>query len=175
MPSQKNVESVSDLRGKLERGKVVIAADYTGLDVATMSALRRKLKESGCEILVAKNTLTKLASEQVGKGALAASLAGPTVLVLGYGDPIKSARVLDEYVRSTRITLKIRGGVLGAQAMSRQDVERLAAIPSEKELMAQLAGQLLASVSMLMGVLNAPVRGLATVMQRSAEKQVAAA
>ncbi|MBM3946501.1 MAG: 50S ribosomal protein L10 [SAR202 cluster bacterium] len=173
MPSQRNVLTVSELRGKLERGKVVIAADYTGLDVATISALRRKLKESGSEIVVAKNTLTKLAADGIGKGALASSLTGPTALVVGYQDPIQSARGLSDYVRTTRVNFKIRGGVLGGQPMTPQDVERLAAISSEREVMAQLAGQLLASLSMLVGVLNAPVRGLATVMQRSAEKQPA--
>lgn len=170
MPSTKNVESVAELREKLGRSKVVIAADFTGLDVATLTALRRKVKEGGGEFLVVKNSVTRLAAAEVGKQGLEATLRGPTGLVLGYGDEVTCARVLDEHLKATRVNLVIRGGVLGARVMTKQDVETLASLPEQKVLMAQLAGQMLASLSMLVGVLNGPVRGLATVLQRSAER-----
>ncbi len=175
MPSAKNVESVAELREKLGRSKVVIAADFTGLDVAMLTALRRKVKEGGGEFLVVKDSVTRLAAAEVGKQGLDATLKGPTALVLGYGDEVTCARVLDEHLKSTRVNLVIRGGVLGARAMTKQDVEMLASLPSQKVLIARLAGQMLASLSMLVGVLNGPARGLATVLQRSADKQDAPA
>jgi large subunit ribosomal protein L10 len=175
MPSQKNVESVGGLKEKLQRSQVVIVADFTGMNVATMTALRRKLKEQGSELVIAKNTLASIAAKEVGKEGLSKSLAGPTGLVLGYQDAVKTAKALDDYVKQMRITLAVRGGVLGAQPMGESDVQSLATLPSQQQLMAQLMGQLLASLTQLASVLSAPSRGLATTLQRHAEKQGAPA
>ncbi|MSQ12486.1 MAG: 50S ribosomal protein L10 [Dehalococcoidia bacterium] len=171
MPSQKNTESVGALKEKLQRSQIIIATNFAGLDVATLTALRRKLKEQGVEFLVVKNTVASLAAGEVGKEGLQPFLKGPSGLVLGFKEASQCAKALDEYLRNTKIPLEIRGGVMERQALRKEDVQILATLPPRPELMARLAGQMLASISMLAGILNAPARGLATVLQRGTEKQ----
>ena len=171
MPSARNQASFEDLKEKFQRSKVVVAADFTGLDVAALTLFRRKLKESESEFVVAKITVAGFAAEQAGKAALKDTLKGPIGLVFGYGDPAKCVKALDDYVKTTKINLTVRGGVLEKQGITAQGVQELASLPSQKELMARLAGQLLSTIGRLATVLNAPAQGLATVLHSAAEKQ----
>jgi large subunit ribosomal protein L10 len=76
MPTQRKIETVADLKQRLERMQVTVVADYRGLSVADMTELRKKLRESGAEFVVAKNTLTLIAARETGHEAIEPLLGG---------------------------------------------------------------------------------------------------
>lgn len=171
MPSRRNIQAVEELKRLLQEHAVIIATGYQGLDVAAMTELRRRLREKGVLFRVVKNTLTRIAAQEVGKPVVAGLVEGPTALALFNGDPTEPARVLDEFVRTTRLPLVVRGAVIDGQALDAQAVSTLASLPPRPQLMADLMGRILSPLAGLVYVLSAPLQGLATVMQRYVEKE----
>ena len=180
MPSQKNIDILEELKEKLSGNSVLISTKITGLDVATMTGFRRKLREHGLEYRVVKTTIALLAADEIGSPQIKEVLTGPTGLVLGNGDPVEAAKVLTEYLRASRITMPLNGAVVDGQVLSSQEVNSLAALPPKPVLMATLMGQLAGVVAGLtqalnnppqrmVFALNGPAQSLATVLQRSAE------
>lgn len=128
-----------------------------------MTRLRRRVKESQADYLVAKNTLIKRALAQTRKdGSLESLLQGPTGLCFAYGDPVAVAKALNDLVRETRI-LTIKGGWLQGRVLTASDVEALAQLPPREVLLAQV-----------LGTLQAPIAGLATVLAGTVRKLVVA-
>jgi large subunit ribosomal protein L10 len=102
-------------------------------------------------------------------------LEGSTGVVFGYDDVVAAAKAVDEYVKQTRVELKIRSGVMDGVVISPAQVLALAALPPKDQLVAKLLGQMNAPISGLLHVLNGTVSGLAVVLQRRAEQLGAAA
>jgi large subunit ribosomal protein L10 len=85
---------VADLHEKFLKSKIVITTDYKGLDVESMNALRRKLRDAGVEYKVVKNTLLIRASEETDVAVVKESFVGPSAIALSYDDPVAPAKVL---------------------------------------------------------------------------------
>ena len=171
MPSEKNQQLLREIIERLSRCTIAITTNYSGLSVSAVNEVRRRLREQQVEYRVVKNTLTILAGKTTGKEGITEVLDGPTAIAFGYGDPLVPAKVLDEYIRATRSSLTIQGGVMDGRVLQGADVLRLASLPPRDELMARLAGQLQAPISGLASVLQAPLRSLATVLQRRVEQE----
>lgn len=171
MPTPEKVEAVQKIAEKLSRTTLVIATDYRGLTVADLTRLRRKLGESGIEYHVVKNTLTRIAAEQVGREQLAGLLEGPTAVAFGYGDPVEPARVLLDYIRSSRVELKVKGGLLDGRLLAQADLVQLATLPSREVLLARVVGGIQGPLVSLVNVLNAPLVNLVRALQQISEKQ----
>lgn len=169
MPSDKNVDALEELKEKLSSNSVLISTGFTGLDVATMTEFRQKLREQGLEYRVIKNTIASLAADEIGSPQIKEVLTGPTGLVLGNGDPVAAAKLLTDYLRATRIAMPVKGAVMDGQIMSAQDVNALGLLPPKPVLMAMLTGQLAGVVARLVRALNGPVQNLAVVLERSTE------
>lgn len=161
----KKEQIIDEIAANLSRCTIAIATDYRGLSAKEMEQLRRRLTESGIEYKVVKNTLTRFAAEKAGKKQLAAFLAGPVAIAFGYGDVVKPAQVLREYIRSSGSILQIKGGVLGDKLVTADEISVLATIPPKEVLVARLVGQLQAPLQILHNVLSAPLRGLFNVIQ----------
>ncbi|MBM3949100.1 MAG: 50S ribosomal protein L10 [SAR202 cluster bacterium] len=170
MPTQEKVQEVEELKKKIGDCTIAISASYTGQTVASMTAMRRALRAKGVEFRVVKNTLAGIAADAAGKPALKGIIKGQTGIAFGYGDPAEPAKLLSDYIRTNRMTLEIRGGVLGKQALSVDEVRRLAELPPKNELIAKLLGQAQAPIASFVYVLNAPLTALAIVLQRRVEK-----
>jgi len=153
MPTQKKVEAVEELRERIERAQIVIAADYAGLSVTDMSELRRAVRESG-ELRVVKNRLFLRAAEAAGHPELAELLEGPTVIVFGFEDVAAPAKAVTEYQRTARNTFAVRKGALEGRVLSSADLTALANLPPRPVLLAQLAGALQAPVANLAGLIR---------------------
>src|ERR1041384_5520030 len=97
MPTQRKIESVADLSDKLSRTQLTLVTDYRGLTVAEISDLRRRLRETGAELIVAKNTLTLRAAKETGHDALEPLLSGPTALAFAYDDVSKTAKAKNDF------------------------------------------------------------------------------
>lgn len=111
-----------------------------------------------------KNTLATRAAEQAERRALPKLLTGPTALALGFGDEVEAAKSLTDYIRTSRITLPIRGAVLGERVLQMAEVQSLANLPAREVLLAQFMGGLNAPVAGLVTVLNALLAGFVRVL-----------
>jgi large subunit ribosomal protein L10 len=159
----------------MSRSTIAIATDFSGLSVNDVTELRKQLRAAGVEYKVVKNRIAAIAATQSGIEAFKEILEGSTGVVFGYDDVVAAAKAVDEYVKQTRVELKIRSGVMDGVVISPAQVLALAALPPKDQLVAKLLGQMNAPISGLLHVLNGTVSGLAVVLQRRAEQLGAAA
>lgn len=146
-------EAVSVLAGQLRRSPTIYVTDFTGLNVARLTELRRKLRAAGVDYVVVKNTLALRALGEAAVEGLASHLAGPTALVLGGADPVAPAKVLTDFAKEhEKPTIKI--GLVEGKTVTPDQVRQLAALPSKPELLAQLGGALQAPMAGFLGALN---------------------
>lgn len=152
---------VAELTEKLRNSDTMIVADYRGLTMPQIDALRSKLIENGARFSVVKNTLTRRAAQEAGADALLALLEGPSAIafVEADGDAVAVAKALADSARDTRI-LEIRGGVMSGKVISGADVESLAKLPPLEVLRGQVIGAIIAPLQNLVGLVNAPLQNL---------------
>ncbi|MEE9400498.1 MAG: 50S ribosomal protein L10 [Dehalococcoidia bacterium] len=164
MTTKKKPQIVDQLAELLSQSKFVIATDYRGLSVAEMSELRHQLRNIGTEYHVVKNRLAKFAAENAGKQELSQLLTGPTALAFGSEDILQLAKALGDYIRISKTTLSIKGGLIDSQLIGSEEVKRLATLPSIEVLRARLLGLLLSPIVSLQNVLSGNMRGLSSVL-----------
>lgn len=148
-------EMVTGLAQQLAQSPTIYVTDFTGLDVARITDLRRRLRAVGVEYVVVKNTLAKraLTESQRQQGGLEEHLAGPTALVLAGTDPVSAAKVLTDFAKEfEKPAIKI--GLVEGKPVTPAQVKHLAALPSKQQLLAQLGGALQAPMAGFLGVLN---------------------
>jgi large subunit ribosomal protein L10 len=161
MPNSKNIAQLQDIESKLNLAKNVVLASYQGLDVATQSELRAKVKEVGGEINITKNTLIALGIKNRISNlpqTLTDALEGQTAITYGFTDVVSATKVLVEYAKLNEKLVIKAGLIMGEngepdKVLSEQEVKRLAQMPTRHELLGMLARQL-----------NAPMTGFATVL-----------
>jgi large subunit ribosomal protein L10 len=147
-------ETVTALAAKLQRASTVYVTDFTGLNVARITDLRRRLRAAGVEYVVVKNTLALRAlGEGPVRGHLEPHLTGPTALVLAGNDPAGAAKVLTDFAREFEKP-RVKIGLVDGKAVTPEQVKRLAALPAKHELLAQLGGALQAPMANFVGALN---------------------
>jgi large subunit ribosomal protein L10 len=153
--------AVTELTERLRSAETLLVADYRGLTMPQIDALRSRLLESGARFTVVKNTLTRRAAEAAGADALLALLEGPSAIAFldAEGDMVAAAKALADAARETRV-LEIRGGVMQGRTMSAGEVESLATLPPLEILRGQVIGAIIAPVSALAGLVNAPLQNL---------------
>jgi len=152
---------VTDLTEKLRGAETMIVADYRGLTMPQIDALRTKLIESGARFTVVKNTLTRRAAEAAGADALLALLEGPSAIafVEADGDAVAVAKALADSARDTKV-LEIRGGVMQGRVITGADVDALAKLPPLDVLRGQVIGAILGPLNAIAGLINAPLQNL---------------
>ena len=174
MPTQRSVAEVDELARLISKSTVIIATSHSKLNTPTVDKLRRRLRDTGNQYRVVKNTLVRIAADQAGKPEVKEIVSGPCAFVLGGGDPVETARVFTEHIRNYRLEVEILGATLNGRVLPGNRISELAALPSRNVLIAQLLGQLSSPAVRLVTVLQGPSRGLANVIQRHVEKQQAA-
>ncbi len=149
MPTQKKIDTVRDLRDRIERCSIAMAADYRGLSVTQMNQLRRAMHEAGVEMRIVKNRLFLLAAQQAERPVMAELVDGPTAIVFGYDDVSIPAKAATEYERTARNDFALRKGVLESRILSSAELRDLAALPPREVLLGQVAATLQAPVAQL--------------------------
>jgi large subunit ribosomal protein L10 len=170
MKKEKKQETVKKAEKVIGEAKVAVVTDYRGMTVSDMNKLRRKLKEAGVEYRVVKNNLAAIAAKNAGKEDLGKLLIGPSAVAFGYADEVAPARLLTEYIRTTKPPLSIRGGLLQNRVLSPEEVGTLAAMPSREVMVARVVGQMKSPLYMLVTVLNGNLAGLTRVLQARKEQ-----
>jgi large subunit ribosomal protein L10 len=152
---------VADLTERLKNSETLLVADYRGLTMPQIDALRTKLLEHGARFAVVKNTLTRRAAEAAGSETLLALLEGPTAIAFleSDGDPVAVAKALVDAARDTRV-LALRGGMLEGRPVEPSEIESLAKLPPMDILRAQVLGAVTAPLTAIVGLFTAPLQNL---------------
>lgn len=144
---------VADVAAQVARSQTLALAEYRGLTVASLDALRRQAREQGVYLHVLKNTLARRAVAGTPFEVAAESMVGP--LIYGFSeDAVAAAKVLADFAK-TNERLVLKAGANAGRRLDADGVKALAAIPSREVLLAQLAGLLMSPVQRLAGVLAA--------------------
>ncbi len=174
MPTTRSVSEVEDLKTLFTDARVLISTDYRGLSVTEMNALRAALRKNGARYRISKNTLSRLAADEIGKPEMKDLIDGPVGWVYTMDDPSGAAKSLVEHLDDARVEMEIRGALMDGNILTTAQLVALAKLPSRDVLLAMLMGQMNAPVRGLATVLAGPVRGLAVVLQRISELAPAA-
>ena len=156
-------ERIAELRDKFMRAKATIVTDYRGLKVAELNDLRRKLRDSGIEYRIVKNTLTRLAVKETAAHPLAEHLTGPCAVALGYEDEVTPAKVVLDFAKASG-KLQVKMGVLRGRLIDPENLKKVIMLPPRAELQAQLLGLLSTVPSRLLGVMSAVPRDFVSVL-----------
>ncbi len=161
MQREEKEQVVAELTEKLRRSETMIVADYRGLSMPQIDALRTRLIEHGARFTVVKNTLTRRAAEAAGAESLLALLDGPSAIAFieADGDAVAVAKALADSARETKV-LEVRGGVMQGRVITGADVEELAKLPPLDVLRGQVIGAIIAPLQNLVGLVNAPLQNL---------------
>lgn len=160
LPKPEKEAAVQEIREKLAKSHGVVLTNYRGLNVSTLTELRRKLGEAGVELKVVKNTLTRIASKEVGLGDLERYLEGPTAIAFAMGDPVAPAKIISEFTRDHK-EMEIKGGALQGKVIGPDDVRSLAELPSREVMLGRVAATVAAPISGLARALAGTMRNLA--------------
>jgi large subunit ribosomal protein L10 len=173
LATAKKRDTVAVLSAKLQRAPVAILANYRGLTVAEINALRRQLRPMGAELQVTKNTLVRLAGQKAGLPPFETRLlTGPTAIAFCYQDFVAPAKALTDLARGSKV-FSIKGGLLEGRFLSVAEVAELGSLPPKPVLIAQVIAGIQAPLASLLGVLLAPMRNLLYVLDERA-RQLAA-
>ena len=160
MPTPQKEAIVKDLSERLSRASVIYLADYSGLDVASVTVLRSRLRGADAEMKVIKNNLIRLSLKDTAWEQAGQDLHGPTSIMLGYGDAAGPAKVLRKFAKEYENKPAVKCIGFEEEVLDGEHLARLAAMPTRQE-----------ALGMLAGVLNSIVAGFARALNAVREKR----
>jgi large subunit ribosomal protein L10 len=174
MTRAQKAEMIKSLAEQLERSPVIYLTDYVGLTVEQANDLRSAFRKSGVEFRVVKNTLLKLAMDQLGGyEEVYDSLSGPTAVAFSQ-EPSAPGRVLRDYLKASKLEIPslkaahVDGAVYGAGSL-----ETLAELKSKDELLGDVLGLLLSPMTSVISAVQAPGATLVGAIKEIASKEEA--
>lgn len=170
---EKKKAIASKYEGWLTKAEAVFFTEYSGLAMPAFDDLRKRIREAGGEFHVVKNTLGKRAFKAAGYEVPEETLLGSTAVGLAFSDAPGVAKAITEFSKDKE-ALKIKGGFLGKQYLSKQEVARLATLPPLPVVRSQFLAMLNTPASQLVRLLAEPGRRVAQVLKARADKGVPA-
>ena len=171
MNRDQKAQVIEEVAGQLRESQAVFAVDYRGISVPQAAELRTALRGANSTFTIVKNTLAERAADQVGADGLKELLQGPTAMTFVRGDAAAAAKALRDFRRSTQNTLlEFKGGWMNGQALSPEDVDAIAQLPSREVLEARIVGMVAAPLTGLVTALNNIPAGLARQLQQILDK-----
>ena len=161
-------EIIKELNQKFSKVKSAVLAEFSKVNVETVTRLRRKFREGKVEYRVLKNTLAKRAAKGTPLEVLSEEFSGPVALALSYDDVIAPAKILSEFIKDMG-TIKVRGAVVEGNRVDAKGVQALAKLPGLKELRGKILGMLNLPAAKLARTLAAPGAQLARVLKAREE------
>lgn len=164
--TEKKQAIVAQMKETLSESKGAVLIGYTGLTVAQATDLRRKFLAEGCEYKVIKNTLTRIAANELELGeGFTSHLEGPTALAYSKEDAVAPARVISNFIKGLeKDELTIKAGIVEGDVLDATAINNIASLPNREGML-----------SMLLSVLQAPVRNVAYAVKAVADAQPEAA
>lgn len=151
-------QQVDVVTEKFEQSVTAVVVDYRGLTVSEVTELRTQLRDEGVELKVIKNNISRRAAAKAGYETLATSLVGPSAIAFSEADAVAPARVLYKFSKDHQ-NLEIKGGYVEGKVLTVDELQELAKLPNRDGML-----------SMLLSVLQAPVRNFALAVKAVAEK-----
>ncbi|BBO85534.1 50S ribosomal protein L10 [Desulfosarcina ovata subsp. sediminis] len=164
----------SDLQARFEKAALVILTDYKGLNVESMNALRRKLREAGAEYQVVKNSLLVRASEGNDVALIKDHFKGPSAIALSSTDPVAPAKVLADFVKENK-KFEIKVGVLNGKELDLEAIKALSTLPSREVMLAKVLSVMNAVPTSLVTALSDVPRRMLNVLQAIKDQKEAEA
>ena len=177
MPTQRNIQTLSELEGKFDTSLFLMVAEYRGLKVKDMQGLRGAIREHGGRFMVAKSTLARLAAERTGRDYIIPFVSGPVgFLILDKtADAATILKHMFTYTNDNNLEgFKVIGGALYDRVLNQDEIIKLSKLPTKEVLQAKLLGLLSAPGSRLVTVLSGPGRGLVVLLDRFTKQKMTA-
>jgi len=171
---ERKEELIAQYRDWLRRSQVMVVAEYTGMTMKELDALRAKVREAGGEFHIVKNTLGAHAFKEAGISTVEQLLNGSTAVGFAFQDAPAMAKVLTEFAKNSQF-FKIRGGFLDKKPVNAEGIKTLADMPPLPVMRARLLGMISAPASKLVRTLAEPGRSIAAVIKAHAEPDSAPA
>jgi large subunit ribosomal protein L10 len=159
-------QMIETVNARLNQANIALVVHNTGLTVAQMSELRRKMREAGADFKVTKNRLAKIAAKDTKFEQISDLFKGPAAIATS-ADPVSVAKGIVDFAK-TNDKLVIIGGAYGAQKLSVKDIEALSKLPSLDELRAKIVGMIQTPATRIAGILQAPGGQVARVIAAKA-------
>lgn len=173
MPNVQNQETLAQIKEEIAATNAVWVVDYRGLSVKDAQQLRRAIRESGARLKVYKNTLMRIALQELEQPAMDDILAGPNAFVFADGDAAAAAKVIKDFAKENE-HLTIQGGLMDGRVYDAEQVQAIASLPSREQLLAQIAGAINGVARGLAVTINGVPSGLARAIKQVAEQKPAA-
>ena len=150
---------VDEIADKLKSSVSTVVVDYRGLNVAEVTELRKQLRDAGIDFKVYKNTMTRRAADSVELSGLNEYLTGPNAIAFSTEDVVAPAKIINDFAKKHE-ALEIKAGIIEGNVATVEEVKALAELPSREGLL-----------SMLLSVLQAPIRNLALAAKAVADQK----
>ncbi len=150
---------IKEVAENLQSAASIVVVDYLGLTVAEVTELRKQLREAGVKMEVVKNTMLRRAAEKAELAELNEVFVGPTAIVYSEEEVVAPAKIVAEFAKNAE-ALTIKGGTIEGEVASVEQIQALAKLPDREGLL-----------SMLLSVLQAPVRNVAYAVKAVADKK----
>jgi large subunit ribosomal protein L10 len=164
--------SVAELTDKFRNSNAVLLTEYRGLTVAQLKTLRKSLSADATYAVV-KNTLTKISANAAGINSFDDELTGPSAIAFVHGDTVAVAKTLRDFAKANPL-LVVKSGYLDGNALTAEDVAKLADLDSREVLLAKMAGAIKASLFGAAYLFNAPLSKAVRTVEALREKQESA-
>lgn len=159
--STEKQQVVVELKEKLTATKGAVFTNYRGLSVAMDTKLRRKLREAGVEYKVVKNTMTRIAANELGIVGLDQYLEGPTAMAVSATDPVAPAKLISDFIKENKLqSIEIKAGLLEGKVIDEKGVKALASLPPREVLVAKMLGSMQSPITGFVNVLQGNIRNL---------------
>jgi large subunit ribosomal protein L10 len=176
LPAQYKVDQVAELKELFNGAEAFFVAEYRGLTVAQVSELRKSIREAGGKARVARNRLALIALADDGLGKDAEMMKGPNLYIVAPTNSPAVAKAITKFSENKEnAAFVIKGGFLGTNPLSVDNIKALAKMPSREELIAKAVGSIASPLRGLVTVLSGLPRGLVTALSQIADKKKAAA
>ena len=160
---------IDDVAAEIEGAEAIYAIDYRGISVPQAAQLRTQLRDADASFRIVKNRLTLRAADQAGAESLKELLEGPTALTFVRGDAAVAAKAITTFQRQNDL-LEIKGGLLGGEVLSIEQIKDIARLPGREQLQAQLVGVLASPITGLVRGLGSLISGLAIQLEQIREQ-----
>jgi large subunit ribosomal protein L10 len=175
MQRNEKQEMVGELHAKLAKADIAVAVAYKDIDAEATVKLRKTFRDAKVEYKVVKNTLARIAAKGTPAEKLAEQLTGPSALILGYGDVVAPAKLLQDVLKDQGEKMTVKAGVVQGNLVDANGLKALASMPGLPELRGMLVGMIATPATTLVRLLNTPGGQLARVLKAHSEKSEKAA
>lgn len=163
---------IEKIKASADGASIAVVADFKGMPVEEMTRLRVKLRESGGELLVVKNTLARIAFDGGAHDVIKDHFRENCAIALGSQDPVAVAKAVADFAKTSK-KFAVRHGSLEGKFLTADQLDALAKLPGKQELLAQTLGTMNAVPTNFVSLLANVIRGMLYALKALEEKKAA--